>query len=170
MKRTTVIAGFTALTVGLSAIGGAAFAKMDGGDKDGGKGGRHFNFEEVDTNGDGKITQDELDAHRAAKFAESDTDGDGVLSAEELTAAADAKKADRKEKRLERMIKHLDADGDGKLSAEEMAPKGGSNMIEKLDTDGDGAVSKEELEKGMKGKRKGHGKKGGHGEKRQGDN
>lgn len=169
MKRTTIIAGFTALTLGLTAVG-SAFAESDAGDKEGRKkGGRHFNFEQVDTNADGKITQEELDAHRAAKFAEADTDGDGTLSSEELAASADAKKAARKEKRLERMIERHDTNGDGKLSAEEMAPKGESSMVEKLDTDGDGAVSKEELEKAMDGKRKGKGKKGGHGKKRDSD-
>lgn len=158
MKRTTLIAGLTVFSIGMAAISTTAFA--DGRGEKGDQHGPRFNFEEVDTNSDGKISEEEMQAHRAAGFAAVDTNGDGKLSPEELSAHAESRKSERAEKRQERMIERMDTDGDGMLSESEMAPKGGENMFERLDTDGDGALSKEELEAHKGGKRGGHGKKG----------
>ncbi len=47
----------------------------------GGLQGRRINFEEVDTNADGKIIAEEMVAHREAHFAAQDTNADGLLSA-----------------------------------------------------------------------------------------
>ncbi len=166
MKRTTLIAGLTVLAIG--ATSGLAFAKGPGGEGRG-HGGPRFDFDAIDANGDGKITQAEIDAYRLAKFAEADTDGDGNLSVEELAAQAEARKAEREARRAEmgaeriaKMVEKKDTNGDGMLSADEMGDGDrAAKMFEKLDTDGDGAISKEELE-AMKGKRRGGGKAGGN--------
>ncbi len=176
MKRQVILAGLIAAVAGTSMVA-PAFAKgKDRGDDR--RGGHHqvFNFDEIDADGDGFVTQEEIDAHRAAKFAEADTDGNGELSIEELTAMHAAKKAEREAareekraehegERLEKMIEHADADKDGTLSADELGPKddNAGKMFEKLDTDKDGKISKEEFEAAQKkmGDRKGGKRKGG---------
>jgi len=44
-------------------------------------------FEEVDTNGDGQISQEEAAAIEGLDFATADTNQDGALSMEEYSAA-----------------------------------------------------------------------------------
>lgn len=139
-------------------------------------------FAEVDADGDGKVTEAELDAFKMARFQAADTDSDGFLSAEEMAAYGEKMRAEREAKRgaarAERMIKRIDTDDDGKVSAEEataMGP-GSDRMLARLDADEDGAVSLEELQnargkmKGRWGDREhsrwggkdhGHGRKGG---------
>ncbi|MDE0588989.1 EF-hand domain-containing protein [Halocynthiibacter sp. C4] len=164
MKHMTLIAGLSAGLL-LVASAGAAISQTDGekGDK---RGGARFNIEEIDTNGDGMISQEEIAAHQAARFKAMDTDGDGKISSEEMAAQADKKRAERKENRSERMIKALDKDGDGLVSEEEMQARSmGDDMFEKLDTDGDGLLSMEELKAGHKHMGKKKGKRGPKGER-----
>jgi hypothetical protein len=100
-------------------------------------------FEEVDANGDGKLTPGEIDAHRTARAAALDANGDGKISLEELTAAEAAKATER----AQRMMAARDADGDGVLTAAElMLPPVPDRMFEHMDADGDGAISKDEIE------------------------
>ena len=152
MKKTILSAGIIA--VALTGFAGVAYAKK-GGHKD------RPSFEELDTNADGKITLEEMQARGAARFAETDTNGDGLLSAEEMLAAHD----NAKERRVNRMIEMRDANGDGQLSMEEMRPKEakeggksrGGRMFERFDTDNDGAVTKAEFDAAVAK----HGKRGG---------
>ena len=126
-------------------------------------------FEQLDINGDGKITQDEMKARGEARFKEADANGDGMLSQDELAA----KGSERAAKHAAKMIERHDTDGDGQLSQDEMksgmkGKKGhdrGAKMFEKADTDGDGGISKAEFDamKEKMGER--HGKK--HGKKEQ---
>lgn len=132
--------------------------------------GPHFDFETLDANKDGKVTPQEMDAHREAEFKARDTDGDGLLSKDEMIAAAMERVRAGMEKRIGRMVEKRDADGDGKISLAEM-PGGderGARMFERMDADGDGAISAEEVaamkDRGMRGKhRHGHGRDHGHG-------
>lgn len=107
-------------------------------------------FVEMDADKDGKVTAAELAAYHAARFAKADTNNDGKLSLEEMDAA----RADKRHKRIQRMIAWHDTDGDGLLSAEEM-PNRGPGKLMRLDRDGDGAVSLEELRAGGPGKHRG---------------
>ncbi|SPF78081.1 EF-hand domain-containing protein [Pseudoprimorskyibacter insulae] len=166
MKRALIIS--TTLATGFALLAGTAMAHQSGGQM-GGKGmrgGMMAPFEDIDADGDGKITQAEIDAHRAAKFAEADTDGDGALSAEELAAAAEKREAERRANMGQRMLDRLDANKDGKITADEMPGNDADrakSMIERLDTDGDGAVSQAELDaaKQMRGPRgEGKGERG----------
>ncbi|MDP2579374.1 EF-hand domain-containing protein [Shimia thalassica] len=163
MKRAMFMTGVLAAALSVTAAGAWAMDKECG--PKGKHGPRHMmNFEEVDANQDGKITQDELDAFAKARFDKADTDGDGMLSAEEMQAKATEDMKKRAEKRSAKMLEHKDANGDGKLSFEEMQSKGkkrGGKMIEKMDTDNDGAVSKEEFEAAKAKMEKRHGKKKG---------
>ena len=139
---------------------GASFATVsyaDGPRKGGDRMGMEqaFNFEAMDADKDGKVTQAEIQAFHAAKIAALDTNGDGNISAEELTVGREARKAERAAERSARMIENLDANDDGVLSI-------AARMFEKVDTDDDGAISLAEAEAAKKmmhkrGKGKGHG-------------
>lgn len=142
MNKFTKSAIIGVMTVG---VVGMAFA---GQGKNGHGGGMYQHFDEVDTNADGFVTQDEMTAHRAARFAEKDTDGDGALSKDEMRAGMMA----RMEERLDHMFSRMDADNDGKLAQSEMGHKG-KRMFERADTDGDGKISKDEA-KTMRGHKK----------------
>lgn len=111
----------------------------------GGSGPRH-SFEEVDINGDGQITKEEMAEHRAARFSQADTDGDGMLSRDEMLARAEEQQAKRRGKMIDKMISRNDADGDGALTMEEMAAGRGGKHFAKADANEDGAISKEEFE------------------------
>lgn len=100
-------------------------------------------FDAIDTNTDGKVTQDELAAHRAAEFAAADTNSDGALSAEELQAHMMAQMLAR---RSAQMIENMDDDGNGSLSVEEMGEGPMAGNFARIDTDNDGAISKEEAQ------------------------
>jgi hypothetical protein len=144
MTRALLISTVAALT--LAAGTGAALAFGNGH-----KGGHHgprgpmFQFEEVDANGDGKITQDEITAFSKARFDAADTDQDGVLRAEEMAAQMQARMAKRMTKRAKHMIVELDANDDGMLSYEEMLAARQGHMMGWMDADLDGGVSAEDF-------------------------
>ncbi len=146
MRNVLVITG---LSVAI-AIGGATFVLADN------HGGMHPKFADVDADGDGKITQDEMQVHHAAQFSMADTDGNGALSPDEMLARAQERMA----RRVSHMIKRLDGDGDGELSMEEMGKRHKGGMFAQMDSDGDGAISAEEF-KAMKAMRGKHGMQSG---------
>lgn len=120
-------------------------------------------FALIDADKDGKVTQAEIDAFKAARFAEADTDKDGKLSSAELLAMREKAETTRREVMAKAMIARMDSDKDGLISAEELASAGpGKGMIDRLDSDGDGAVSLAEME-AAKDHMKGHRKRGKHG-------
>ncbi|MCX7560841.1 EF-hand domain-containing protein [Sulfitobacter sp. F26204] len=118
-------------------------------------------FATVDTNKDGFLTPDEMRGHRGGKRAEKmlkrhDTNGDGKLDAAELEKAAEG----RHGRRAAKMMQRADTNGDGKLSLEEMSGRHDpAKMFERLDADKDGSLSAEEFAKASKG----------HGHKRHAD-
>lgn len=150
MIDTNKILGTSLVALALALTAGAALA--DRGDRMGGMGpmGGALDFAAIDADGDGKITQAEITAYRAAQTAGIDTDGDGLISAEELAAMHIRAATERANAHAARMIEQLDTDGDGKLSAAELVSRpmaGGmpARMFERLDTDKDGAISEAEL-------------------------
>ncbi len=140
MKTTYWIAGV--LVVGLGAgVAGMAIAHKGGPSQ--------ISFETLDTNGDGKLTQAELEAQKTARFTATDTNGDGMLSADEMLAQGKARMGNRMAKRMEqrigKMIERRDTNGDGMLSISEMEamPKG-DQLFKRLDANGDGTITAEE--------------------------
>ncbi|PWG16212.1 EF-hand domain-containing protein [Salibaculum griseiflavum] len=107
-------------------------------------------FEEMDLDGNGALTAEEMraamQARMQARFEAADTDGDGGLSAEEMTAMMQARMANRMERHLDR----ADENGDGLLQIEEMQAMGGKGsrdgaMFDRLDSNGDGTLDAEEF-------------------------
>ncbi len=153
MKTTYWIAGVLVAGLGAGVVGMASAHQ-------GGPG--QISFETLDANGDGKLTQAELEAQKTARFTATDTNGDGMLSAAEMLAQGKARMGDRMAKRMEqrigKMIERRDANGDGMLSISEMEamPKG-DQLFKRLDANGDGAITAEEYaaRKGGPGMRRG---------------
>ncbi|OAN69818.1 hypothetical protein A8B78_21470 [Jannaschia sp. EhC01] len=161
---TLLKAGALALMIP-AALAAPAFAQ-DGGDR---QGPPRMIFQELDADGSGTVTLEEMQAAGSNRFAAADTDGDGALSREELLAQGAA----RMETRVDRLLERADADGDGQLSMAEMEEaregrrghgrgdhgdrggrggrdgRGGPNperMFERMDADGDGEVTEAEFD------------------------
>jgi Ca2+-binding EF-hand superfamily protein len=143
MTRTTKLL----LTTGVLALGSAAFAGISLAD---GSWDRHHGpgygargerlFESFDANGDGKLTQAEVDQVRQARLAEFDSDGDGSLTLEEYQALW----LDAMRERMVDQFQAHDDDGDGKVTVAEFTEPY-SRLIVRLDANGDGEVTIEEL-------------------------
>jgi Ca2+-binding EF-hand superfamily protein len=105
---------------------------------------------EYDTDGDGTVNEEELEAALTAEFEATDTDDDGLVSLSELQARLDRKETER--------FQTLDTDGNGSLNPTEFTsakndvgprgPFGGerattarANLFTLADTDKDGALS-----------------------------
>jgi Ca2+-binding EF-hand superfamily protein len=114
----------------------------------------------ADTNGDGKVTFEELQAVRPGITKEAynklDKNGDGVLSKEDrpepgsgpAQAAPGQKKPNKQD--FQKKLKEADQNGDGKLSFEEAKtafPNLTKEKFDKRDTNGDGFLSKEDRKK-----------------------
>lgn len=167
---TTALAAALAATLSTAALADRGGPGRMGGDMAGPGGFALMQFDEIDADKDGKITQAELDAYRAARVTALDADGDGKISADELKAAQMAQMEERAATMAARMIERMDSDGDGLLSAAELAmPAPPARLFDRLDTDGDGAVSRAEAEaaQARMGERMGHrGDRGSRGEGR----
>lgn len=115
-------------------------------------------FQEMDANGDGQLTQEEMDAHRSQRFSKADSDGDGRLSVEEMQAAAQQKANDR----VTEMFEEHDANKDGFLSDGELPkPRRAGKMFDRIDADNSGTISEQEYanaKERMGRKHKKHGK------------
>lgn len=131
-------------------------------------------FEQIDANGDGTITKEEVLAFRQSRIAGLDANKDNKITADELSAQMMQNAAQMIQQRSAQMVARLDVDGDGALSVEELAagPMMGGGMtemmFERFDANGDGAITKDEASAAMAG-RGGHGPgEGRHGHRGEG--
>ena len=195
MKTTILMAGLLAGLMGTAVLAQTAPAPTDGtapeatapvppapergpGGPDGfGRGFAPFDLLTADADGDGAVTQEEIEAQRQARFTTADADGNGGLSAEELLAMEDAVREEARAARVAERIAQIDDNGDGILQAEEIEARTPqiAPLFDRLDTDGDNAISQAELDAGrpqVDGREGGfgrgdggrdHGGRGGHG-------
>ena len=164
-KNSAIAALALAGAVLVSGLATGAMAEMGPGGQ--GQGARLTEmFSGIDTDSDGKVTQEELRAHRTAMFVAADANSDGSLSPDELAARELARFTETMADRTARMLERQDANGDGSLQADEIGEGPMEDHFARIDTDDDGAISQAEAEAAAerfaehRGKRK-HGMKGG---------
>lgn len=103
---------------------------------------------QYDTNGDGTVTMEEIQAARSAEFQANDTDASTTLNVEEWQALMAKKRAARVAAHLAK----LDTDGNGSVSLAEFQAKApaarvaaAATLFGLADANADGALSAEEL-------------------------
>ena len=97
-------------------------------------------FDTFDADGDGTLSQAEIDQARAQRLAAFDADGDGKLSLKEYEALwTDA----MRERIVDRFQAH-DDDGDGFVTAAEFGQPY-DRMVARMDRNGDGVLSREDM-------------------------
>ncbi len=115
----------------------------------------------LDTNGDGGISQQELDAYLSQRFTFLDADGNGTVTREEFRTAEERDKTLQRQKQeyLDRTFGRLDSDSDGQLTKNELLTEA-TQRFKRADVDGDGALTAEDLaapngppQQGMRGGR-----------------
>ena len=126
-----------------------------------------MSFAELDSDSDGMITAEDIEAYQEARFNNIDTDGDGMISLAEWETNFAEDASERKKSRLASMFDRMDANDDEMISAEELPSKrmNFDRILEKLDQDGDGAISEEEFNEGKSKSREGKRKSGKGGKK-----
>ena len=128
------------------AVAGSAFA---GGPDGAGKHDFMARLKAADANGDGMISRDEASKSLpmiARHFDEIDTNHDGQVTSEELQAFHQKMSAQRGQRAAER-FKKLDTDGDGRISRAEAqagAPRLAAHFDE-IDANKDGFITPEEM-------------------------
>ncbi len=112
-------------------------AHQGGGKRGGGKRhGMRQAFERYDTNKDGVITQDEVDAAALERF-NSIAGADGTITREEYAAAW----AERTQRPRVRAFQRMDRDGDGNVTQAEF-DSASERMFMRLDRDGNGELTR----------------------------
>lgn len=97
-----------------------------------------------DSDQDGKVTHDELDAASAQRFAKMDMDNDGKVSKKEFNNHIQK----RRQGYSDRRYKKMDSNQDGKISKQEYLDASrtqAEHRFVKIDQDGNGMISSEEL-------------------------
>ncbi len=142
-------------------------AAADSGGKWSGKAGHRImgvEFAELDTDGDGQLSEEEFAAAKMVWLSSRDSDGDGMLSQEELEAAILEHMKEIASKSSSGMIDRLDENDDGMISVDELGGRyDPSDVFSRLDEDEDGMISESEFGRMMSrdGKRRGHGSRKG---------
>jgi hypothetical protein len=130
-------------------------AKFGGRDGGFGKGGEMMQslMSEVDTDKSGSVTQDEINAFRAAKVSAADTTKDGALSLDEFGVAYN----EMMRSRMVDAFQNFDDDGNGSITAAELDTRFG-DIVAKMDRNGDGSLSQADRPQHEGKGGKGHGK------------
>ena len=101
-------------------------------------------FAAVDADGDGRVTQAEVDAYLDAQVAGADADTDGALALEEFAPVY----FEQMRPRMVDAFQALDEDGSGTVTAEELDARFGG-AVARFDRDGDDALT---LQDGRRGR------------------
>lgn len=160
MKTTITIFCMTALAIPLAA---PAFADM--GSRDGAKGRFHRMgeraFERADTNSDGAITLEEVNARMRERLSQADSDGDSAVTKAEIITAIEQQADHRRAKRYsgtiaDQLVYRLDLDDNGSVTLEEVENRAGK-LFALMDFNDDGKVEKAEIRRSMPHRMRRHG-------------
>ena len=107
-----------------------------------------------DTNGDGFVDRAEWNAGQEARFKQLDTDGDGKLSHDELFARTPSRDgssplSEVQRRRQDTYFRLLDADRDGFVSKEEFMAQAARNFA-RCDLDKDGRINTAECRQALR--------------------
>lgn len=118
-----------------------------------GRGPQQVPFAELDANGDGEVTQAEMQAHGQARFDAADTNRDGHLDVAELEARAEG----HAKRFVGVLMARADTNGDARLTLDEMrnAMPQRHAVFDDMDTDGSGGLSQAEMDAGIQKYRQG---------------
>ena len=105
-------------------------------------------FDRFDGNGEGIITQAEVDAIQKERFERFDADGNGLMSLEEYEPLWQELNRSRMVDRFQR----FDDDGNGGIALEEFERRS-SNFVVRLDENNDGEVTVNEMASSRRGMR-----------------
>ncbi len=134
----------------------ADFRKGHG--KRGGHGMMRQIMKKVDADGDGAVTQAEIDTFRASLVEGADVSGEGDISLDEFEAIY----LELTRERMVDSFQKLDADGDGVVTQAEMDNRFG-NVVERMDRNDDGKLDRDDRRRrGGKGHKHGGKHKGYH--------
>ncbi|WP_075221066.1 EF-hand domain-containing protein [Acuticoccus yangtzensis] len=114
---------------------------------------------QADTDADGKLTQDELNAFVTSKVELGDANADGQIDLEEFKVIY----LDLMSRQIVDRFQALDENGDGVIDAAEVDEKFGG-VVSRMDRNGDGALSRDDAPRKMKhgGRRFGSHERGEH--------
>ncbi|MEO3431326.1 hypothetical protein AAFN88_20890 [Pelagibius sp. CAU 1746] len=97
-------------------------------------------MESFDANGDGKLSQEEIDTSRAERFGRFDGDSDQSLTLQEYEQLW----LDAMRERMVRAFQRLDRDGDAQVTAEEFK-RPFAKMVQRKDRNGDGVIDRNDF-------------------------
>ena len=105
-------------------------------------------FQDADADGNGSLTQVEIDQFLAAQLADADADTNGSVNLDEFQTIY----LERTRPNMVDAFQRLDEDGDGQITSAELSDRFGT-IVQRMDRNGDDALSMED--RGRRGDRDG---------------